>query len=262
MSGIAMLLASALISAEPFELDRSILWAAAAGLAGSGGIVALYRGLAIGSAATVAPLAAVTAAVIPVLFTATTVGLPRLVQLAGFALALIGIWLVSRSASERPASREGVKLGALAGVGSVGPDPDRAGGGQRCLRPADCRARDDAGDRDCHLVGAARGVSGHVVQPHRITGRRARCRRQRPLPAGATAHPPRHRRGALSVYPVSTVILARAITHEPVTPMQWLGAGLPCGGRADHRLTRNIAGPVSRRRPQPRTFRSAGPRGL
>ena len=226
ISGIAMLLASALISAEPFELDGSILWAAAAGLAGSGGIVALYRGLSVGSAATVAPMAAVTAAVIPVLFTATTVGLPRLVQLAGFALALIGIWLVSRSASQRPASREGVKLGALAGVGF----------GAFLILIAQVQV---SAVYVPLMVARAMMLATAIVT---LSVRRV------PFP-GLWSNPIGLLAGVLdaggnvlyllarqhvrldtaavlsSLYPVSTVILARTITREPVTPMQWLGAG-------------------------------------
>ncbi len=226
ISGMAMLLASALISAEPFELDRSILWAAAAGLAGSGGIVALYRGLAVGSAATVAPLAAVTAAVIPVLFTATTVGLPRLVQLAGFALALIGIWLVSRSASERPASREGVKLGALAGVGF--------GGFLILIAQVEVSAVYVP-----LMVARAMMLATAIVT---LSVRRVAFPGLWSNPIGLLAgvldaggnvlyllarqHVRLDTAAVLSsLYPVSTVILARTITHEPVTPMQWLGAG-------------------------------------
>ena len=97
LSGIVLLLIASRVVGEPLTVDASLLWAAAAGLAGGGGIVALYSGLAVGSAATVAPLAAVAAAVMPVLFAALTLGPPRLVQLTGFAVALAGIWRASAS---------------------------------------------------------------------------------------------------------------------------------------------------------------------
>ena len=120
VSGIVVLSVAALVTSEPLTFDLSMFWAAGAGLAGGGGIVALYRGLAVGSAATVAPLAAVAAAVIPVLVGAATEGLPRLTQLAGFLVALVGIWLVTRSTPQGAASRQGVRLGALAGLGFGG----------------------------------------------------------------------------------------------------------------------------------------------
>jgi drug/metabolite transporter (DMT)-like permease len=226
ISGIVMLLASAFITAEPFAVDRSVFWAAAAGLAGGLGIVALYRGLAVGSAATVAPLAAVAAAVMPVLFTAMIEGLPRLVQLVGFGLALVGIWLVSRSADPGAASREGLRLGALAGVGF--------GGFLILIAQVEVNAVFVP-----LMVARAMMLATAIVT---LSVRRV------PFP-GLWSNPIGLLAGVLdaggnvlyllarqhvrldiaavlsSLYPVSTVILARAITREPVTPMQWLGAG-------------------------------------
>ena len=120
MSGIAMLVAIAWVSGEPLVVNRSLSWAAAAGFAGSIGIVALYRGLALGSAATVAPIAAVGAAAMPVLYGAGVQGLPRATQLVGFVVALAGIGLVSRAAPDGTGSRAGIRLGALAGMGFGG----------------------------------------------------------------------------------------------------------------------------------------------
>ena len=54
-------IALALIVGEAMPSSSAMAWAASAGAAGALGIVALYRGLAIGSAATVAPTAAVMA---------------------------------------------------------------------------------------------------------------------------------------------------------------------------------------------------------
>ena len=63
-----------------------------------------------------APVAAVIGVVIPVLFSAITEGLPGETQMVGFALALIGVGLVSRRANEsdRPS---GLGLALLAGLG-------------------------------------------------------------------------------------------------------------------------------------------------
>jgi drug/metabolite transporter (DMT)-like permease len=67
----------------------------------------------------VAPVSAVLAAAIPVVFAAFTVGLPRELQLLGFGLALISIWLLSRPEplGSRPA---GLGEALLAGLGFGG----------------------------------------------------------------------------------------------------------------------------------------------
>jgi drug/metabolite transporter (DMT)-like permease len=66
-----------------------------------------------------APITAVLAASLPVLFSAFVQGLPGLLQLVGFVLALIAVGLISRpeAAGGRP---EGVGLALLAGLGFGG----------------------------------------------------------------------------------------------------------------------------------------------
>ena len=227
LSGIAVLAVAALVVSESLVLDRSLLWAAAAGLAGGAGIVALYGGLAVGSAASVAPVAAVAAAVLPVLFGATTEGWPRVPQFSGFALALVGIWLVARSTTEAPASREGMKLGALAGVGF--------GAFLILIAQVEVRAvyMPLAVARAMMLLTA---VSTLVI-------------RRIPFP-GLVSNPIGLLAGVLdaggnvlyllarqhvrmdvaavlsSLYPVSTVILARVVTGERIAPTQWVGVGV------------------------------------
>jgi drug/metabolite transporter (DMT)-like permease len=72
----------------------SVLWAALAGLFGTIGLAAFYRGMAVGSISVVAPIAAV-GAVVPVTFGIATGDDVSAVQLAGFALALGGVALAS-----------------------------------------------------------------------------------------------------------------------------------------------------------------------
>src|SRR5216684_8143860 len=114
-----MLLACAALWREALPPTPSLAWAAAAGLSGAIGIAALYRGLAIGSAATVAPTAAVITAALPVVFNGLTAGLPHTTQLVGFAVAIAGIWLVARSSSAIQ-SGPGLKLAFVAGLGFGG----------------------------------------------------------------------------------------------------------------------------------------------
>ena len=72
----------------------SIIWAALAGLFGTVGLSAFYRGMAVGSISIVAPIAAV-GAVVPVIFGIATGDDVSRLQLVGFALALSGVALAS-----------------------------------------------------------------------------------------------------------------------------------------------------------------------
>jgi uncharacterized membrane protein len=62
-----------------------------------------------------APVSAVLSAAIPVTFATLTRGLPGIIPMAGFALALIGIWLISRS--ENGGRPEGLGMALIAGIG-------------------------------------------------------------------------------------------------------------------------------------------------
>ena len=80
-----------------------------------------YRALSIGRAAVVAPTSAVLGAVLPVAFGLLTNGAPSPTRLAGFTVALLGIWLVSGSMSNKQAlSDRGFLLACLAGLGFGG----------------------------------------------------------------------------------------------------------------------------------------------
>jgi drug/metabolite transporter (DMT)-like permease len=68
----------------------SILWAGLAGVFGTVGLAAFYRGMAVGSISIVAPIAAV-GAVVPVVFGISTGDDVSRPQLLGFALALAGV---------------------------------------------------------------------------------------------------------------------------------------------------------------------------
>jgi drug/metabolite transporter (DMT)-like permease len=115
-TGLIVLTLVALASAERAPTVPDILWGAAAGVIGQIGLFALYRAMAIGQMGIAAPLTGVLAASVPVIFGAFAQGLPDVPHLAGFALALGGVWFVSRShgAAGRPA---GLGLAILAGLG-------------------------------------------------------------------------------------------------------------------------------------------------
>src|SRR5205814_3946422 len=78
---------------------RDWIWGFAAGFSGGIGVAFLYRALAVGTMAVVAPTTAVIAAMIPVLFAFAIGERLRPFTFAGVALALVAIFLVSRPPS-------------------------------------------------------------------------------------------------------------------------------------------------------------------
>ena len=86
-----------------------LLWAAGAGIAGAVGLGCLYRGMAIGAMGIVAPISA-TSPIVPLLVSVTRGDSPAAVQWAGIALALAGVVIVSREPG-------GVSSRVAAGVG-------------------------------------------------------------------------------------------------------------------------------------------------
>lgn len=103
-SGLVVLIIIALALREPFPEPRAAVWALLGGIFGALGIAMLYRALSIGHAATVAPIAGVLSAALPVIYSAAAHGLPGAQRMVGFALALAGIWLVSAGAGPAPSS--------------------------------------------------------------------------------------------------------------------------------------------------------------
>ena len=81
---------------------QDFIWGTIAGLAGSVGVALLYRALAIGTMSIVAPTTAVCAVMLPVLVEAARgERLPPVTQ-AGVALAIVAIVLVSQQGSPSP----------------------------------------------------------------------------------------------------------------------------------------------------------------
>jgi drug/metabolite transporter (DMT)-like permease len=114
--GLFALALLAVARAEALPPTADLIWGAVAGLAGTVGLGFLLRGFATGRMGIVAPVSAVLATTIPVVFAAFTEGLPRLLQVAGFVLALFGIWLLSRPEPITGRSA-GLGMALLAGVG-------------------------------------------------------------------------------------------------------------------------------------------------
>jgi drug/metabolite transporter (DMT)-like permease len=225
LSGIIVLLVFAGLWREAPPSLHSNIWAMLAGVSGALGIAALYRALSLGNTAIVAPTAAVIGAVLPVGFGILTAGMPAAPRLVGFALAFVGIWLVSQSSTPRQVElRQGFVLACLAGVSFGG-----------------------------FFILIAQVEAGKVFTPLVVS----RCMEfatalvllrlyRMPLPA-LNSNPIALLAGVLdvggnifylwakqftrlevaavlaSLYPMITVLLASFILKEKVSPSQWLG---------------------------------------
>jgi drug/metabolite transporter (DMT)-like permease len=115
LSGTTMVVCLALATHETFPPLAQLRWAAAAGACGGVSLALFYRALSQGNMGLAAPVSAVMGAALPTAFGMFTEGFPGVVPIAGFALAIIGIWLVSRpEGGSRP---KGVALALIAGFG-------------------------------------------------------------------------------------------------------------------------------------------------
>lgn len=112
---LILLLALAFILHEPLLPLSSLLLSCLGGVFGGIGLIALYRALADGHMGIAAPVSGVIAAAVPVIAGAFIEGLPTLLQLIGFGLALAAVWLISRTGHAVVHWRD-LGLPALAGL--------------------------------------------------------------------------------------------------------------------------------------------------
>jgi drug/metabolite transporter (DMT)-like permease len=105
-----------LIGNDTFSMEAAI-WGAIAGICGAAGLVALYSGLARGPMGVVAPLTAVIAAVVPVLYSIFQSGLPATSDLFGIIAALGAVWVISSGKGEAKVQIANLGLPVLAGLG-------------------------------------------------------------------------------------------------------------------------------------------------
>ncbi len=113
--GFLAALVGALAIGEPLSSPADLGWGVLGGLVGTVGFMSMLHGFAVGRMGVVSPVAAAMGAMVPVLVTALSAGMPPQQQLWGFALALASIWLVSpRGGASR---NSGLGLGVIAGLG-------------------------------------------------------------------------------------------------------------------------------------------------
>jgi drug/metabolite transporter (DMT)-like permease len=92
---LVLLIALALGFGEPIPPLKDWILGGFAGICGGVGLTLLYRALASGQMSVAAPISALVAAALPVLIGFFADGLVGWLTLAGFALALVAVWLVS-----------------------------------------------------------------------------------------------------------------------------------------------------------------------
>jgi drug/metabolite transporter (DMT)-like permease len=115
MSGTVLMVTIALSEHGPFPRGPELFWASAAGLVAGVSLAIFYRALAQGNMGFTAPVTVVLSAGIPTIYAILYEGFPGYLPLGGFALALLGIWLISRpEAGLRP---QGLFLATAAGIG-------------------------------------------------------------------------------------------------------------------------------------------------
>ncbi|WP_433433581.1 EamA family transporter [Nonomuraea sp. CA-141351] len=120
LAGLALILG--LLPLLPGTASTPALsWGLAAGLSGAAGLVLFYRALATGVMSVVAPTTAVTSAALPVMFGLATGERPAFWALVGVALALGAVLLVSQDKSAvRRGSFTAVLVALAAGAGFGG----------------------------------------------------------------------------------------------------------------------------------------------
>lgn len=227
--GLAMLAFCVLVvPGTPRPSD--LVWGGVAGAAGLGGIVLLYRGLSTGAMSVVAPITAVTAAVVPMGVGLATERVPSPIQLTGTVFAIVAIGLVSAAPRhEGDKADAGIvltALGAGAFFGVFFALLAQTGSGSGMWPLAAVRACSISLGLVIMLVRRSsfrlprKAVGWTVAAGFGDIGANA-------LFLGAT------RIGELSVvapiaslYPVSTVLLSLFIDKERVRPVQLAGLGL------------------------------------
>ena len=223
---VVVLLALPLLpSATPATSD--FLWGAASGLFGGIGVGLLYRGLAIGVMSVVAPVTAVCAVIIPLAVGVVLGERPAGLALVGVLVALLAIVLVSQSGRTEEGKRPttGLSIAVASGIciGVFLVCLQRTGPSAGLWPLAAARA---ASVSLFVVIALARGAP---VLPRReslvlITGGGALdmlanilyllAVRVGPLGIVATL---------TSLYPASTVVLARVVLHERLRPVQLSG---------------------------------------
>ena len=229
--GLGLLLPLALVHGWPAFDGASYGYAVAGSAAGLIGIAAMYRGMAVGTVSVVAPISA-TGAALPVIFGLVRGEHATVLQMLGMSLALVGIVLASRASDDSGSSEgklaNGVGFAALAALGF---------GGFFVLIH-------QASTYDVLWAGAIQRLTGVCIMVVVVLALRPSLKVGWPrvpallvigtLDTGANVlYGAASTMGLVSVsavlaslYPVMTVVLARFVLRERLSPSQ--GSGVVC----------------------------------
>ena len=227
-SGLIFLAVMLAVVREPFPAWSVWGWSASAGAIGSVGLLLLFRALAEGQMSVAAPVSALMAAVLPVIASALTEGLPGPTKYFGFALALVAIWLISQGdghPKELHLHLADLRLPLLSGVcfgvyfilmhqgshaATIWPMMAARSAGSVVLLFF-AAAKNQLAWPDRHvaplvLLNAAGDIAGNTF--YILSGQVGR------LDVAAVLG---------SLYPGTTVLLAGILLHERLNRLQWLG---------------------------------------
>ncbi len=233
--GVLIVGAVVLATGEAFPDGETVALSLGAGVAGALALGAFYRGLAVGTMSVVAPIGA-SGVVLPVVFGIATGDRPGVLQVVGIAVAALGIVLASREAGDGTggADRRSIGLALLAALGFgsffILSDPAAEVSVPWLLLLARSAA--------VPVLLVAVAVTRGFVRPDRrgagaiaVVG---------VLDLGATAlYAVAQTKGLLSIvpviaslYPVTTVLLARGVLGERLQRVQAVGVALAFAGVA------------------------------
>lgn len=119
LAGLLIIVGVVILVPQEFPSWRVLMIAGASGILGSLGLLALYYSMTQGQMSVAAPVSALLAALLPVVVSAITQGLPTLIQFIGFGLALAAVWLISQGdeIQFRVNHLSDLKIPLLAGLG-------------------------------------------------------------------------------------------------------------------------------------------------
>lgn len=222
-----VLLALPLFPGGPLA-GATALWGAAAGVTGGAGVALLYYGFAVGRVSVVAPVTAVCSITIPAIVALGLGERPGTLALAGIALAIASVALVSRhedpaAPSAGPDRSVAIALVSGVAIGAFLVSLARAGTASGLWPLVVARATSTVA-----LAAAARVVGVPLAIPRSVLPVAVACgaldmlanalylvaTRDGPLGLVATL---------ASLYPASTVLLARTVLRERLRPVQSLG---------------------------------------
>ena len=219
--------------AQPADLA----WGAAAGVVGGAGLFLFYRALAAGTMSVVAPIAGVTSIAVPVIVRLAAGERPGLLPMIGVGLAALAIACVSGKSRQLPGavrmahrsprpltiatSWSGIVSGIAFGLFFVLIHRAAPAAGLWPLVAARHRVGGRLGTHRCgDWPPAPRPALG---RPDHRERRRAGHDRQHPVLARSASWDAERRAALASLYPATTLLLARVVLRERLSAVQGVG---------------------------------------